>query len=256
MATALVTGPTSGIGLQFARTLAQRGHDLVLVSRDEARLQALAVDLRTEHGVGVEVIVADLSDRSALARVEARLRVGSTVDVLVNNAGFGIKASFARSDVEEEQRMLDVLVTAVMRLTHAALPQMLDRGRGRIVNVSSVASWIAGGTYSAAKAWVTVFSEGLNGDLAGTGVHVTAACPGFVHTEFHQRARMGTAGIPAFMWVPVTSVVDTALRDVDANRPLSVAGLQYKSLSAVLRTAPRALARRVGGRRSTVREGQ
>lgn len=253
---ALVTGPTSGIGLQFAQTLAARGHDLVLVSRDRERLAGLADDLVREYGVRVEVLAADLADRASLGVVEERLRTGPAIDVLVNNAGFGLRRPFARNEIDDEQAMLDVLVVAVMRLTHAALPQMLERGHGRIVNVSSVAGWIAGGTYSAAKSWVTVFSEGLNADLQGTGVHVTAACPGFVHTEFHSRARMGTGGIPNFMWVPVTSVVDAALRDVESNRPWSVAGLQYRTLSAVLRTAPRSLARFVGGRRTHMRGRQ
>ena len=169
MGTALVTGATAGIGLEFARTLAARGHDIVLVARDRTRLEQLADELRALR-VQVEVLPADLADRSQLATVEARLSDRSRpVEILVNNAGFGVPKRFADADVEDEQAMLDVLVTAVMRLTHAAVPGMVARGTGAILNVSSVAGWITGGTYSAAKAWVTVFSESLSIELAGTG---------------------------------------------------------------------------------------
>lgn len=248
MSTALITGPTAGIGLAFARALAMRGQDLILVARDVQRLEDLATQLRA-LGVSVEVLPADLSNRDDLARVEDRISQGS-VDVLVNNAGFGLKSGFTRSSVDDEQRTIDVMVTAVMRLTHAALPAMLDRRHGIVLNVSSVASWITGGTYSAAKAWVTVFSESLNAELASTGVHVTAVCPGFVHTEFHDRASIDMSAIPDWLWVDADDVVAQALRDAALNRPFSVAGMQYKAFSAVMRHAPRALVHRIGAQRS------
>jgi len=248
---ALVTGPTAGVGLGFARALAARGHDLVLVSRDAGRLEQVAADLRSRTGVDVEVLPADLASPEGCARVEQRLADPQRpISVLVNNAGFGLRSGFIRSQVSDEQRMIDVMVSAVMRLTHAALPGMVERRRGIVVNVSSVASWLTGGTYSAAKAWVTVFSESLNVELAGTGVRVTACCPGFMHTEFHDRAGIRTSEIPEWMWIEVDEVVRQALNDAAANRPLSVAGLQYKALAAVLRHAPRALVRRVGSVRS------
>lgn len=252
--TALITGPTAGVGLGFARALAERGHDLVLVSRDAARLEEVAAELRTRMGVVVEVLPADLAVREDCARVEQRLADDDRpVSVLVNNAGFGLRTGFLRSTVEDEQRMIDVMVSAVMRLTHAALPGMVERRNGVVINVSSVASWLTGGTYSAAKAWVTVFSESLNVELAGTGVRVSACCPGFMHTEFHDRAGISTSTVPEWMWIEVDDVVRTALADAAANRPLSVAGLQYKALATVLRHAPRSVVRRVGGIRQRTR---
>ena len=249
MGTALVTGGTSGIGLTFAETLAARGHDLCLVARDEERLREVADRLQQER-VDVEMIVADLSNRADLARVEERLRDrDQPVEILVNNAGFGVPQRFVGGDLEAEQQMLDVLVTAVMRLTHAAVPGMVDRGTGAIINVSSVASWITGGTYSASKSWVTVFSESLSIELAGTGVHVVAVCPGFTHTEFHQRAGMQMQSLPEWMWLDAQDVVDTALSDVRRGRPISVAGPQYKVLSLAAQYLPRPLVRAVGARR-------
>ena len=247
MSTALITGATSGIGLAFARTLARRGHDIVLVARDRERLDVVAAELRG-HRVQVEVITADLADRSGMAVVEERLRA-APVEILVNNAGFGVAQQFATGDLDAEQEMLDVLVTAVMRLTHAALPGMIARGSGAVLNVSSVAGWITGGTYSAAKAWVTVFSESLAQELAGTGVHVTAVCPGFTHTEFHQRASMQMQGVPEWMWLDAQEVVDRALRDVRRGRPVSVAGPQYKALSLAAQYLQRPLERALGARR-------
>ena len=159
--TALVTGATAGIGLEFARQLAARGHDLVLVARDPARLESVADELRAAYAVEVEVLAADLADRARLARVEARLADPERpVDLLVNNAGFGLRHRFLDNDVEQEQEMLDVLVVAVMRLSHAALRAMTARGRGGIVNVGSVAAYLRRGTYSAAKAWVSSFEIG------------------------------------------------------------------------------------------------
>ena len=248
MGTALITGATSGIGLAFARTLARRGHDLVLVARDRERLDVVAAELRG-HRVEVEVLAADLADRSQMAMVEERLRA-QPVEILVNNAGFGVPQRFSTGDLDAEQQMLDVLVTAVMRLTHAALPGMVARGSGAVLNVSSVAGWITGGTYSAAKAWVTVFSESLSIELAGTGVHVTAVCPGYTHTEFHQRASMEMDAVPEWMWLDTQDVVDRALVDVRKGRPVSVAGTQYKALSLAAQYLPRPLVRAIGSRRA------
>lgn len=244
MATALITGPTAGIGRGFADAFARKGFDLVLVARDEQRLLAVAEEIAQRYGVSCEVLAADLCDRADVDRVAARLSdPDRPVQALVNNAGFGLNRSFLRSSVEDEQRSLDVLVTAVLRLTHAAVPGMVTRGSGLIVNVSSVASWITGGTYSAAKSWVTVFTESLAQELEGTGVRATAACPGFVHTEFHQRAGMDVSAMPDFMWLDVDQVVAQAFRDLAVRRPVSVAGPQYKAFSALLRHGPRSLAR-------------
>lgn len=249
MGRALVTGATAGIGAGFVEALGARGDDLVLVARDEQRLEELAQRWRGA-GREVEVLPADLSDRVGMASVEQRLAdSGRPIDVLVNNAGFGLTQSFVGGDLAAEQAMLDVLVTAVLRLTHAAVPGMVERGQGRIINVSSVAGWIPGGTYSAAKAWVTSFTEGLALDLEGTGVRAVAVCPGYTRTEFHDRAGMRMGGVPDWMWQSVDDVVAQALRDVERGRVISVAGPLYRSLGVASRHLPRAVVRRATGRR-------
>lgn len=253
---ALVTGPTAGIGRGFALALAERGFGLVLVARDKERLDALAAEITTRTGQPTEVIVADLADRAQLARVEQRLAdAEQPIDVLVNNAGFGLTGSFTSSDVEDQQRMLDVLVSVVMRLSHTAAVAMRERGHGSIINVSSVASFMPGGTYSAAKAWVTVFSEGLHGELAPKGVRVIAVCPGFVHTEFHQRAGINMSKLPEWAWLNVDDVVAQAFGDLAAGRPISVTGLQYKTATVALQHLPRPLVRLVAGGRRRMLSG-
>ncbi len=202
MPTALITGATAGIGAEFARRLAAQGHDLVLVARDEDRLEATAADLKHRFGGAVAVLPADLADRDQCARVEARLADRDRpVDLLVNNAGFGTGHRFSRGQLADEERQLDVLVRAVLRLSHAAVGGMVERRHGGIVNVSSVAAWTPTGTYSAAKAWVTTFSEGLDAELAGIGVRVVAVAPGFTRTEFHDRAGMDMSSIPDWLWL-------------------------------------------------------
>lgn len=246
MTTALVTGPTSGLGRQFAIQLAAAGHDLVLVARDETRLTELELELTTSYGIECEVLPTDLSDRTALAAIEERVADPKRpIDWLVNNAGFGLAEPFLGTDVDDEQRLLDVLVTAPMRLTHAALPGMIKRGFGRVIVVSSVASWVTSGTYSAAKAWATVFVEGLAAELGGTDVHATALCPGFVRTEFHERADMKVSNIPGALWLNPADVVSKAIRDCDKGNVLSVPGRQYAALAPMLRVTPRSLVRRM-----------
>ncbi len=248
MTRALITGATAGIGAEFARQLAARGDDVVLVARDEARLEAYAEDLRGRHRVEVEVLVADLADRAAVAQVEERLRDASRpVDVLVNNAGFGVNQLFVGGDVEGEQAMIDVMITATMRLTHAALPGMVGRGTGGVINVSSVASFIAGGTYSAVKSWETVFSESIDRQLAGTGVTVMALCPGFTHTEFHERGGMDVSHLPDWMWLDAPDLVSSALADFRRGKPVSVPGAQYKAIRVITSVVPRPLVRRASG---------
>lgn len=248
MPRAMITGPTSGIGQGFTRALASQRHDLILVSRDRTRLELLAEECRRDFGVEATVVVADLTDRGSIQGVADLLR-HEGVDVLVNNAGFGVKGGFLDTSPHQEQEMLDVLVTAVMQLTHAALPGMVERGSGYIFTVSSVAGWITGGTYSAAKAWATVFTESLAVELAGTGVRPVAVCPGFTRTEFHQRAGMEMGSVSDWMWLDVDDVVNQALRDARTGRVISVAGPQYKALSSLLRVLPRPLVRKATGAR-------
>lgn len=235
--TALVTGATAGIGLEFARQLANRGDDLVLVARDTTRLEEVAESLRADLGVEVETITADLVEAEQLATVEARLLdTDRPIDLLVNNAGFGLKHRFLDNSVEAEQAMLDVLVVAVLRLSHAALRSMTERGSGGIINVSSVAAFLPRGTYAAAKAWVNSFSEWAHHEYGHRGVTVMALCPGFTKTEFHQR--MDVTRGTGFMWLEPEFLVRRALADFDKGRAYSVPGAQYRSIVALTRLIP------------------
>lgn len=244
---ALITGPTSGIGAGFARRFARDGHDLVLVARDGGRLERLAAELQDEAGVRVEVLAADLADAADRTKVAGRLTAG--VQVLVNNAGFGTSGEFWSSDYSLLQSQLDVNVTAVMQLTHAALPAMLNAGRGTVINVASVAGLLPGrgSTYSASKAWVIAFSEGLANGLGGTGVGVHAVCPGFVRTEFHQRAGIDMDGTPSWFWLEVDDVVRETMAHVGEGaknkKVVIVPGAQYKVLTTGGRVMPRNLVR-------------
>lgn len=240
---ALITGPTSGLGAGYARRYARDGYDVVLVARDVDRLIALAAELRSAYRVDVEVLPADLADVTGRDTVCERLAAG--VDVLVNNAGFGMTGEFWETEPAALQRQLDVNVAAVMHLTRAALPPMLAARKGTVINVASVAGLLPGrgSTYSASKAWVVFFSEGLANGLAGTGVGMHAVCPGFVRTEFHERAGIDMASIPEPMWLTVEGVVAESLADFAKGKVVSVPGVQYKALTTAGRVIPRGLIR-------------
>jgi short-subunit dehydrogenase len=244
MSTALVTGATSGIGLSFAHQLAERGHDVVLVARDRARLENVSDTLRSTYGVGTEILVADLTDRAETGKVAERVADRARpVHLLVNNAGYAMKKRFLDNDISEEEAVFDVLVRAVLVLSHAAAGAMRERGHGAIVNVSSVAGFITSGTYSASKSYVTVLTEGLAAELRGSGVTATALCPGFTRTEFHERAKLNMSSLPDFMWLDADRLVRDCLDDVARGRVVSVPGAQYKAVVAGLRLLPRALVR-------------
>ncbi len=250
----MITGATAGIGHEFAQQLAASRHDLVLVARDEERLASVAAELTAAYGVAVEVLPADLGDRTQLQRVADRLADGSRpIDVLVNNAGFGLKKPYLANDIAVEEQLFDVLCRAVLVLTHAAARGMTQRGRGQIINVSSVAGFLPSGTYSAAKAYVTVLTESLAGQLAGTGVTATALCPGFTRTEFHRRADLAMDGLPGFAWLDARKLVADGLADAGRGRAVSVPGAQYKAAVLALRVVPRGLLR---GRRPAGRRGK
>ena len=243
--TALITGATAGIGHEFAVQLAERGHDLVLVARDETRLNEVARTLRSAHGVEVEVLAADLLDRAQLTRVAARVADRNRpVELLVNNAGFGLKHRFLDNDIEAEQQMLDILVTAVLRLSHAALGAMVERRSGAIINVSSVASFLPRGTYSAAKTWVNSFTEWAHNEYAADGVRILVLCPGFVKTEFHQRMEVSRDSAPGFLWLEAEPLVKEALADLDRGRTYSVPSKRYKAIVTTTRVVPRGLLQR------------
>ncbi|MQY31009.1 SDR family NAD(P)-dependent oxidoreductase [Nocardia aurantia] len=242
---ALVTGPTSGIGRGYAVRLAALGYDLVLVARDESRLHALADEVRTRFGTGSEVLPADLAVAADRDRIAAR--AAADIQFLVNNAGFGLEGEFWTVDPARLQAQLDVNVTAVLQLTRAALPAMVTAARGTVVNVASVAGLVPGrgSTYSASKAYVISFTEGLAGGLVGTGVRVQALCPGFVRTEFHERAGIAMQSLPKALWLDVDRVVAGSLHDLDKDRVISVPGAQYKVLTTVAGMIPRPVVSRL-----------
>ncbi|AOS66037.1 SDR family NAD(P)-dependent oxidoreductase [Actinoalloteichus hymeniacidonis] len=251
MTTALITGATAGIGRSFARRLAAEGHDLVLVARTTERLTELAGILRERHGIEVEVLTADLAAEADRRRVAERLRdEAEPVDLLVNNAGFTQPEGFLAQDADQLRAQLDVNVTAVLELSHAALNSMLPRNRGAVINVSSVAGFFPGrgSTYTADKSWVTMFTEGLAQTTANSAVRVLVLCPGFTRTEFHDRAGIDMGGIPGPLYLDADRVVNDCLRDLREGRVLSVPSLPYKVITTLAGLLPRALVRRLATR--------
>jgi hypothetical protein len=242
---ALVTGATSGIGESFTRLLAGNNYNIVLVARDLPRLQERATALEAKFGISTHVIQADLATDAGCLKVEKHI-AENQIDVLINNAGFGTNKAFTMSTLEVEQQLLDVLVRTPMRLMHVALPLMKARNNGIIVNVSSVAGYISGGTYSASKSYLTVLSESLNTELAATNVKVSALCPGFTRTEFHQRGKMSMKGLPNFLWLNSDRLVEQSWRDALKGKAVSVPGWQYKLLVLIVETIPRSIVRKVG----------
>jgi len=239
---ALVTGATAGIGKVFAQQLAAQGHDLVLVARDAARLQAVCDELSLQYGINAEPVAADLSRDEGMRRVAERIAQMGSLVMLVNNAGFGTKGKLANRPVAEQATMLELHVMAPMLLTRAALPGMIARGRGSVINVASVASFAysAGNVnYCATKAYLRIFSLGLELELAGTGVHVQALCPGFTHTEFHDRGGMDKKTIPGLLWLDADRVVRESLAQSARGGPVvCIPGKRYKLIVFALRYLP------------------
>jgi uncharacterized protein len=243
---ALVTGATSGIGESFTRLLASNRYNIVLVARDVPRLQERAQGLESKYGIKTHVIQADLATDEGCLVIEKYI-LENQIDVLINNAGFGTSKAFTMSTLEIEQQLLDVLVRTPMRLMHVALPLMKARNQGIIINVSSVAGYIAGGSYSASKSYVTVLTESLHTELAATNVKVSALCPGFTRTEFHQRGKMSMKGLPNFLWLNSDRLVEQSWKDAMKGKAVSVPGWQYKLLVFVVQTlVPRSIVRKVG----------
>lgn len=249
MPTALVTGASSGLGAEYARQLARRGADLVLVGRDRVALEEVAASVGPH--VHVEVLRADLTRPREREKVVARLRQETRpIDLLVNNAGFGLPLAFERNDIEDEARHLALHVEVPMRLMHAVLGPMLARGGGRILNVASVAAFTPRSTYGAVKGWLVSFSRWANQTYAPRGVTVTAVCPGYTHTNFHERLGLppGEEGVPAWMWLQARDVVEASLRDLARGKSVSVPTLRYRILTTIARFAPDRVVTRIAGR--------
>lgn len=237
--TALITGATAGLGAEFARQLAEEGHDIVLVARDAERLHAAAAELENLYSISTEVIIADLTDDAAVGAVVERLSDDARpVEILVNNAGFGLLKPFEENDIEEEKELLKLLVETPMVLSHAALKGMLERGSGRIINIASVAAFLPRGTYSAAKGWLVAFSRWANLAYSPKGVTVTAVCPGLTHTEFHDRMDMDKSVAPRWMWLRPDRVVRDGLAASQHGRAVSVPSKRYRVMMAAAQVLP------------------
>lgn len=242
---AIVTGPTAGIGAAYAKLLAAKGYNLLLVSRDLKRLKQTAADLTAKHAIETQVLTADLTTDKGIATL-ADFIAKNEIEVLINNAGFGLNSSFVKSSAADEQSVVNILVTAPMQLSHAVLPQMVARKSGTIVNVSSVAGYFAAGHYSAAKAYVTVLTESIHAEVSKHGVNVSALCPGFTKTEFHQRAKMKMDALPSFMWLDADFLVAKSWADAQAGKAISIPGWQYRVMVWIAKASPRAWMRRSG----------
>ena len=246
---ALVTGATAGIGNSFAKELAKRGYDLVIVARTTERLEALAAQMRSKHRVEVDVVSADLSTTEGVrAAVNMLTDTTRPVDLLINNAGASLAGWFGTTDISDEDRQLDLLVRAPMHLMDAAIKTMAGRGGGQIINVSSVAAFTPRGVYSAHKAWLLNLSRWADIHYADVNISVQALCPGFVRTEFHQRGEMDVSGVPKWMWLKSDKVVKISLKDLDKGKSVSIPSLRYKVLATLAQYMPKGLVTRIAKR--------
>jgi short-subunit dehydrogenase len=237
--TALITGASAGLGSEFARQLAAKGCNLVLVARNRARLEETAAGLEQRYGITAEVLPADLTDDAGVAAVVGRLSEPQRpVGILVNNAGIGLLHNFEDNPISEEKKHLKLHGETAMELTHAVLKGMLERGSGRIINVASIAAFLPRGTYSAAKAWLVSFSRWANLTYRPRGIKVTAVCPGFTHTEFHDRMGMDKSVAPSWAWLNAERVVREGLADNERGKAVSIPSKRYKAVAALARVAP------------------
>jgi len=246
--TALVTGASSGLGEGFARALAAKGYDLVLVARTEERLEQLAGELERANGSKSEVLAADLRQAADVQKVADRIREGGPVDTVINNAGFGTNGAFVELLLDGEIAEVQVNVLAVVVLSHAALGVMVPRRSGRLLNVASLGGFTPAptwATYGATKAFVLSFTEALHIEAEPHGVHVTVLAPGFTRTQFQARAGMKGSGPPAFMWSDSDSVVAAALGALDKNQAVCVPGGVNKAAVLTTRLLPKPIFRRV-----------
>ena len=241
--TALITGASSGIGAAFARRLAAHGYHLVLVARREGNLSQLAAELRRQFNICADVLAADLLQSEGIERVECRIANLPALDLLVNNAGFGLPGKFAEANPDKTLAMIELHITAATRLVQVAVPDMVRRGQGGIINVASIGGFIPrpqDAVYCASKAYLIAFSQALQGELAGTGVQVQALCPGFVPTGFLDTAEYAPlqlqAQIPKWLWSPAEAVVDESLRSLKQGQVVCIPGFKNRVIVSLARS--------------------
>jgi uncharacterized protein len=253
--TALITGASAGLGAEYARQLAAAGTGLILVARRQDRLEELARELREKRAVAVEILPADLSRDDGIGRVERRIAEDATLDLLVNNAGYGGRTGFARGEIADHLDMVRVHVEATVRLTRAALPGMIARGRGAVINVASVAAFspFSGAMYSGTKAFLVMFSDNLQGELKDKGIILQALCPGMTHTDFHEVAEFDKTTIPKPFWMTAEAVVRVSLREL-GRRVVCIPGWKNKIIAFLMRCPLTAGAVRAVGRSRAVRK--
>ncbi len=244
MKKALITGASAGIGLEFAYQLAQKNYDLILVSRNKQKLTEIAQEISNLYKNSNEVLAADLATKEGIDFVTNKIKNDQEIEFIVNNAGLGINKPFHIATLNEESDLLNVLVKAPLEITHSAINEMLNRNKGFIINVGSVAAWTTSGTYSAAKVWLTSFSESLNNNYKKRGIHISVVAPGFTKTEFHQRAEMSTDSIPNWMWLSSKTVVRDSIKAVLKGKTIVVPSIRYKLLVGFLKLMPRSFIRK------------
>lgn len=234
---ALITGASAGLGEEYARQLAAAGTNLILVARRKDRLESLAAELGQKFGVSVEIFPADLSRDYDLNSLAEKIRQTEDLDLLINNAGFGGKSKFYKDETGEAEQMVRVHVLAPAILTRAALPAMIKRGRGAVINVSSVAAFspFSGAMYSSTKAFLAMFSVNLQNELLGKGIKIQALCPGLTHTEFHEVAGMNKEAIPGFLWMKADRVVRISLRSLGGNKVIVIPGCRNRIIAFLMR---------------------
>jgi short-subunit dehydrogenase len=241
--TVLITGASAGIGEAFAREFARLGFDLIITARREERLKNLAAELAAGQGVSVDVVSADLTNRADVQRLEDLIRNQDSLLTLINNAGFGVSGSYVEQSVERHQRMIDVHISATVRLTHAALPGMIQRGEGNIINVSSIAGFIqvqGGPGYSASKAYLNSFSTNLHSAVCRKGVKIQALCPGFTYTEFHNSSEYQgneREELPGWVWMTAEEVVACSLRHLGSDKVIVIPGFKNRLIAIALKSA-------------------
>jgi len=238
---AAITGASAGLGSVFARKLAARGYDLILIARRKDRLDALAAAVSREHGAAAEVIAADLTNFEDIDAVAARLAAEPRLALLVNNAGFGTKKRFWEAPIEGQIEMHRLHIDATMRLTHAVLGPMVSRNEGAVINVSSVAAFIRGAanvSYCSTKSWMSVFTETLSLELKETGVSVQALCPGFTYTEFHDVMQLDRGLIPKWLWMDAEFVVEESLNALPSRKVFVIPGWKYRVFVAAITKLP------------------